>query len=188
LEKHSQPWEFLGRTPIYESPHRGFVVERVRTHTGAEMDYGYLEAPPAVLVVPLTMDSRVVLIRQYRVPVREWVWEVPAGAVGDEPPEAAARRELAEEVGGTCARLQAVSWWYGLPSAVTSQHHLYFASGVTLREPRHEATELVQVVPVQPEQALAWARAGVIRSAESALALLLCEPLLRSSPPSRATP
>jgi ADP-ribose pyrophosphatase len=179
LEKSGQPWQTVRHRYVYRNPHRSFVVEGGRSHNGAETDYAYMEAPAAVLVVPLTGDGQLVLVRQFRIPVRDWVWEVPAGGVGDEAPEAAARRELAEEVGGTCADLQAVGWWYGLPSAVNSQHHLYFASGVELGESHHESTELMEVARIPAEQALDWARGGEIRSAESAYALLRCEPLIR---------
>src|SRR5699024_4982097 len=59
----------------------------------------YLEHPGAVAVVALDTSERVLLIRQYRHPVRERMWEVPAGLldVAGESPWDAARRELAEE-------------------------------------------------------------------------------------------
>lgn len=66
-----------------------------------------IEHPGAVAVVPLDGDGRVVMIRQYRHPLRRRLWELPAGLL-DEPsedPVATARRELCEEVG-----LQAADW------------------------------------------------------------------------------
>ncbi|NUT46952.1 MAG: NUDIX hydrolase [Saccharothrix sp.] len=55
----------------------------------------------AVAVVALDDDGAVTLIHQYRHPVGRRLWELPAGLLdgGDEEPLAAARRELAEEVG-----------------------------------------------------------------------------------------
>src|SRR5207248_9546310 len=126
------PWQVLRRTVLYRSPWRSFVQERVRIHTGIETEYAFTETPEAVFVVPLTIDHQIVLIRQYRHPVRDWVWEVPAGAVHDEPPAAAARRELAEEVGGRCAALRALAWHYGASASLSSRHHAFLATGVTL--------------------------------------------------------
>lgn len=53
-----------------------------------------------VIIVPITADDRIVLVRQFRHPVRMWMLELPRGAreIG-ESPEAAAARELHEEVG-----------------------------------------------------------------------------------------
>lgn len=58
-----------------------------------------------VVIVPVTRDGELVLVRQLRKPVGRKVIELPAGLVGDKPGEAdedletAARRELREETG-----------------------------------------------------------------------------------------
>ena len=56
--------------------------------------------PGAVAVVALDDEDRVVLLRQYRHPVGEHLWELPAGLRDEdgEPPLETAKRELAEEV------------------------------------------------------------------------------------------
>jgi ADP-ribose pyrophosphatase len=61
----------------------------------------------AVGVVALDGEDRVVLVRQYRHPVGDFLWELPAGLidVAGEPLRDAAARELAEE-----AELTAASW------------------------------------------------------------------------------
>lgn len=56
---------------------------------------------PAVAVVAVDDDGSVVLIEQFRHPLRRRLWEIPAGLmdVADEEPLVCAQRELAEEVG-----------------------------------------------------------------------------------------
>lgn len=68
----------------------------------------YVRHPGAVAVIALDDDDRVLLLRQYRHPVRHELWEPPAGLldVPGEDLQAAAARELAEE-----ADLVAGSWW-----------------------------------------------------------------------------
>ncbi|UCN13262.1 NUDIX hydrolase [Cellulomonas iranensis] len=68
----------------------------------------YVDHPGAVAVVALDEQDRVLLLRQYRHPVRHELWEPPAGLldVEGEDPVAAAARELAEE-----ADLVAGRWW-----------------------------------------------------------------------------
>lgn len=55
--------------------------------------------PGAVIIAPVDEQGRIVLVRQYRHPVRRMLWELPAGLldVDGEDPHAAAARELAEE-------------------------------------------------------------------------------------------
>ena len=53
-----------------------------------------------VVIAPIAGDDRILLVRQFRHPVRMWVLELPRGAGNEgEAPEDAARRELKEEVG-----------------------------------------------------------------------------------------
>lgn len=68
----------------------------------------YVDHPGAVAVVALDDEDRVLLLAQYRHPVRHELWEPPAGLldVEGEDPAVAAARELAEE-----ADLVAGSWW-----------------------------------------------------------------------------
>ena len=68
----------------------------------------YVRHPGAVAVIALDDEDRVLLLRQYRHPVRQELWEPPAGLldVPGEDLQAAAARELAEE-----ADLVARSWW-----------------------------------------------------------------------------
>ena len=68
----------------------------------------FLGHPGSVVVLALDDDERVLMLRQYRHPVRAELWELPAG-LRDEPGEPAVRtaaRELAEE-----ADLVARRWW-----------------------------------------------------------------------------
>ena len=59
----------------------------------------YIDHPGAVGIIGLDADDRVLLVRQYRHPVRSYLWEAPAGLldIDDEHPLVAAKRELMEE-------------------------------------------------------------------------------------------
>lgn len=181
MSQEQAPWRVLHRRYLLQTPWRSFVVERVRTHTGDEIEYSFNESPDAVFVVPLTVDRKLALVRQYRHPVRAWAWEVPAGSFGAEGPAEAARRELAEEVGGAAAKLIKVGEFWATTGHLSHRNHFYLAVGVTLGEHEHEATELMEVALLDPAEALARARSGAIDDGESAFALLLCEPLIRQA-------
>jgi ADP-ribose pyrophosphatase len=89
--------------------YRGFSSVRVDTLAGPEGPFvrEVVEHPDAVAVVALDAQGRVALVRQYRHPLRSTLLELPAGTldVAGEAPEAAAHRELAEEVGLAADRL-----------------------------------------------------------------------------------
>ncbi|WP_225754214.1 NUDIX hydrolase [Actinotalea sp. Marseille-Q4924] len=92
--------------------HGGMIWDVVRdtVHLGdaGTVRREYVRHPGAVSVIALDEQDRVLLLRQYRHPVRQELWEPPAGLldVPGEPLQRAAARELAEE-----ADLVAARWW-----------------------------------------------------------------------------
>ena len=68
-----------------------------------------------VLIAQPTRQS-VVLIRQFRYAIGQWVWELPAGSLErGERPDKAARRECEEEIGMSPRRISKVAALYPTP-------------------------------------------------------------------------
>lgn len=111
-----------------------FVRELVEMPDGYRCDWYYTDTPPSVMIVPVTPDGNLVLVRQYRHNLKAHVLEFPAGTVSDgEQPETAALRELEEEtgyglVGGTA--LRPMGAYYSLPSETNKHTHVFLASPV----------------------------------------------------------
>ncbi len=92
-----------------------------------------VDHPGAVGILALDEAGRVPLVHQYRHPVGMRMWELPAGLldVGGEPPQVAARRELAEE-----ADLRAGTWhtlidWMLSPGGSSEAFRCYLARDVS---------------------------------------------------------
>jgi len=70
----------------------------------------------SVVMIPMPGPDRVILIRQYRHVIGEWIWELPAGTleVGEDP-ELGAKRECEEEIGLTPGRVRKLGAWYPTP-------------------------------------------------------------------------
>jgi len=100
-EAHPLAWETLDRRISYTCPGFDVVTEDVRLPDGTETDFDYLSEPESVCILPLTPDSEVVCIEEWRQAVSRVSFGLPVGGV--EPEDAdlsdAAARELAEETG-----------------------------------------------------------------------------------------
>jgi ADP-ribose pyrophosphatase len=87
-----------------------------------------------VHILGLTDDGQVPVLRQWRVPMQAWVWELPAGIcdVPGEPLEATARRELMEETGYRAAQLRLLGRGTVSPGMTNELWNAYLATGLEL--------------------------------------------------------
>ena len=124
----------------YPSGNRG--VREVAEHSGG------------AVVVPLLDDGSVLLVNQFRYPVKNNLFELPAGRLSPgEDPKACAARELEEETGYTAGTLTRLTSIYTTPGFCSEQLHLYVAtdlkklpSGQRLEEGEMDLT--VRAVPI----------------------------------------
>jgi ADP-ribose pyrophosphatase len=109
-------YEVLASQPVYE----GKVISLRRDELSMPGDTtawrDVVEHPGAVAVVALDDSGSVVIVRQYRHPIRRQLDEVPAGVLdkAGEPAVETAKRELAEEAG------LAADTWHVLVDLLTS--------------------------------------------------------------------
>jgi 8-oxo-dGDP phosphatase len=92
-----------------------------------------LEHPGAVAIVALDPDDRLMMIHQYRHPVRRRLWELPAGLLdfqGEDPVDAA-RRELAEEAGLAATDWSVLVDVVASPGFSDESVRVYLARGLT---------------------------------------------------------
>jgi ADP-ribose pyrophosphatase len=173
-------WQTLDSKYLWQSRWYNLRQDRLRTPEGREFTYTLVDHPGAVWIVPVTAEGLVALIWQYRYPVDDWCYEVPAGSISPGlTPEDAARRELMEEVGGRAADLRCIGQFYTSNGISNETAYVYLASGVELGETHREPTELMEIRLVPVADALRMACEGEISDGPSALALMWCKPLLR---------
>jgi ADP-ribose pyrophosphatase len=136
----------LIETEILLPKPKRFVREALVMPDGYACDWYYVDTPPSVMIVPVTADGLLVLIRQYRHNLKSHQLEFPAGTMNEtEQPEAAARRELEEETGYTPAdgtRLAPLGSFYSLPSETNKYTHVFLASPVIATGPARGDTEI----------------------------------------------
>jgi uncharacterized protein len=164
------------------SPWRAILRDRLRDGDGRETGYSYLAVPRAVFVVAVTSQDELLLVRQYRHPVRDWTIEVPAGSLHDgETPLDAARRELAEEAGGTAREWRHLTTFYSSSAHISLRSDAFLATGVEVGTAAPDQDEEVELVRMPLAEALGRARAGGFAEGQTALAILLAAPHLEGS-------
>lgn len=100
---------------------------KVKVSPGSEHPYSYVKIVPGVCILPI-IDQQIAMIRQYRIPIQQWEYELPAGMIDHgEKPEEAAVRELSEETGLIADQLISLGSFYPSPGSTDEIIYLYAA-------------------------------------------------------------
>lgn len=165
-----------------------YSVHRVRRTDaeGREHRRDIIRHPGAVVLLPLTSDGRVVLIRNDRISIARTLLELPAGTMEvGEPPEATAARELVEETGYRAGRLELLRTFYASPGICDEVMHLFVASELTQGEPDREANEQIENQLATWDEIQRWIDDGTIEDGKTLVGLMS---YLRTSRPTRSCP
>lgn len=171
-----------------------FVHEALVMPDGYPIDWYYVDTPASVMVVPVTADGGIVLVRQYRHNLKTHGMELPAGMIGEgEAPAQAAVRELKEETGyvlGYSAELEPLGAYYSLPSETNKYTHVFLAQPVVAAGSPVLDTEIekyfdMSVIEMPFSDALD-AIGDTINSMETVGALMLARTRIRAAAGSQA--
>jgi 8-oxo-dGTP pyrophosphatase MutT (NUDIX family) len=190
-ENESAPHEY--RVVASEEIYQGRIItlrkDVVAMPGGGESVREVVHHPGAVGIVAIDDQDRVVMLRQYRHPIGEHLWELPAGLrdVDGEPPVETARRELAEEVQLAAERWSLLTTQYPTPGFCDELVLLYLAEGLSEAAlpdgftAEHEELDMtVERVPLA--EAVQWVFDGTVRNSLAVIGLLAAAQLRASSP------
>ncbi len=155
------------------------VSDEVEMPDGGTAVRDYVVHPGAVGIVALDEAGRVLLLHQYRHPVREVLWEVPAGLldVDGEGPLEAARRELHEEAALTADRWDLLMDAYNSPGGCDEKIRIFLARGLHQVPDGERFTGIAEESDlelrwVDLDEAVTWAQSGRIENAMCVIGVL----------------
>jgi 8-oxo-dGTP pyrophosphatase MutT (NUDIX family) len=160
------PWTVLGSRLLIEDRFIRLRADRLRNAAGDELPPWYvLDYPDWAVVVALTDDDRLVLVRQWRHAAQAWCLELPGGVMDptDADAVAATRRELLEETGHAARDWRYLYAGYPNPAIQTNRIHKVLATGAHPAAPvAHEPGEQIEVVTLPVDEVLAGLGQGLL--------------------------
>ena len=147
-------------------------LETVTLPNGLSVELEVVRHPGAAAIVPLKDDDTVVLIRQYRLAAGGYIYEIPAGKLHPgEDPGHCATRELEEEIGYRAGRLDKIATFFTAPGFTDEVMHLYVARDLIGGTQALDGDEVLEVVEMPLEKAMAHILDGTIRDAKTIIGL-----------------
>ena len=128
----------------------------------------------SVVLIPMPASDRVILIRQYRHVIGEWIWELPAGTLeAGEDPQAGATRECEEEIGLAPGRVRRIGAWYPTPGFCDELMTFYVCEALGPPSGNVHADEDEQIEPKEFtfDEARALLASGQVRDMKTVFGL-----------------
>ncbi len=146
-------WERLSTAPFFDCPFYTFSHDRYRLPDGSVGDYYYLDIAGASMVVPLTDEGKLVMVRQYRYLMQRSSVEFPAGGMRlpDRDPVANAHKELREEAGLEADIMEEIGAFAPYNGASNETCHVYLARGLRRVRPEPDPTEEMELLQLRPD-------------------------------------
>lgn len=163
----------LSSESIFKGKVISLQVDTVQLPDGNKATREVVKHPGAVSVLAIH-EGRLLLVDQYRQPMGRCELEIPAGKLeqGEDPLEAA-KRELQEETGYTCGKIELVHSFYTSPGFADEIIHLYIASDLQKGEMSLDEDEFLEVYEATLEQCEAYIAEGRIADAKTILAVYI---------------
>ncbi len=123
--------KILSSKYLSDHPYFKARVDSYQTPSGKIVDpYFVVELPPSVVVMGITKEEEVLVVKQYRHPLGEELIELPGGFIDEnESPQLAAEREMLEETGYTFQHYHYLGFSAANPGVLSSYSHFFIATG-----------------------------------------------------------
>lgn len=122
------------------------VDEVAKDRSGFEIRRSIVRHPGSAVMMAVDEKDRALLVRQFRLPAEQELWELPAGRLDPgESPLQAAKRELREETGYRAKKWVKLASFWASPGYVSEQMNLFLAADLTAGEQETMEDERIEM-------------------------------------------
>ncbi len=152
-------------------------VDKAELPDGRVSGREVVEHNGGVCVAAVTEDNEIYMVKQFRYPYKEVIYEIPAGKRdGDEDPLGCGIRELREETGMTADEMVSLGQLYPSPGYCGEIIWMYAAKGLHKGDADLDDGEFLESEKIPLEKAVEMIMSGEIKDAKTQAAVLkLCE-------------
>lgn len=168
-------YKLISSQILFDHPYAKVILDTLE-HEGVELAYFYLTSPvDAVATVGLTDQGCIILTRQYRHPIQQVIYDLPAGHLnpGEDPMSGAACREFEEETGYYPRYIERLGYYNQFPGVLKAATNIFFASDLIQTRQGLEPGENLETVHMPLKEVIDMILNGEIIDGSLQLGVLL---------------
>jgi len=159
---------------VYKGTAADFYADRIKLQNGKTAVREYTRHPGAAAAIPFLPGNKIVMVKQYRYPVKKFMLEIPAGKISNgETPLSCIKRELAEETGFRAEKFIHLFCFHPTCAFSTEKIHIFAAGNLKKSALKPDADEFVEKVILDFNKAVMLVKNNKITDSKTIIALLL---------------
>lgn len=157
---------------VYQGSFLKVLRDEVELPDGNKATREYIPHPGASMIIPVTDQGQLVMVRQFRYAVQRIFIEFPAGKIDQgEDPLQTAKRELEEETGLVAKDYHHLTTIHPVIGYSNEKIELYLAKGLTATKQRLDHGEFLDVFEIPFAEAMEKLRSGEITDVKTMVGL-----------------
>jgi len=152
-----------------------FTVKRDEVELpGGHITVREVAGPKDGVVIAAEDEGRILMVKQFRYPVQDVLYELPAGKLDKDNEDilSAAKRELEEETGYTAENWESLGYIWTSPGFCTERLFVFKASNLSYKGQHLDEDEILDFIPVEKDKILDMIQLGIINDAKSIAAIM----------------
>jgi ADP-ribose pyrophosphatase len=150
------------------------VEEEAHDPSGFEIKRSIIRHPGSAVMMAMDESGRILLVKQFRLPAEQYLWELPAGRLDPgETPLEAAKRELREETGYAARTWNELGSFWPSPGYVAEKMTIYVATDLTEGKQEQMEDERIEIEWFTPERVAEMIRSGEIMDGKTMIGYFL---------------
>ncbi len=181
------PMKTISSQELLSTPIFRVTMDHAVDPGGFEIRRAIVRHRGSAVMMAVDDRKRVLLVRQYRLPARDYLWELPAGRLDEgETPLRAARRELREETGCTARKWTPLVGFFPSPGYVEEKMTIFLAEDLRYGKAQPMEDERIETGWFTLKQIAKMIESGEIRDAKTIIGWAIYRRRLAQRPPKSA--
>ena len=174
-------WKTLQSKKEADFPLFTVFEDVVELPNGSKLNYYRVEKIPVVVILPILSD-KIVMVKQYRYPIKSYSLELPAGHMqSSETLEECALRELKEETGYTANNIKKILSYNPSTEYSDQIYHIFIAKDLKEGKTDREEYEIINVELLKTELVIEKIMSGIITDGRTIVAVLTARFMVQSN-------